>query len=57
MWSFERQVINFLLNVWSSREPQIALSKGRGMTELGSGMLSETAVDDGEEKGEAERGC
>lgn len=43
--------------MWNSREPQIVLSEGRGMTELCSEMLNKTAVDDGEENGEAERDC
>lgn len=55
--NFEWQVIHFLLNLWSRREPLIVLSQDNDMTDLGSEMIHQTTVNDGEEKGESERGC
>lgn len=49
--------MHFLLNLWSRREPLIVLSQDSDMTALGSEMINQTTVNDGEEKGESERGC
>lgn len=56
LWTFEWQVVHFLLNLWRSREPSIVLRESGYVTELGSEMLNQTTVNDCEEKGEREVG-